>query len=130
MSYDLRGFAESYGETVSVAGFVDDLEPEYAAAWVCVVPLREGAGVKFKTIESLIRGVPVVTTTVGAEGIEGPDLFSGVTDDAEEFTAFTAAVLQNPASAAARSLIAREWARREYSAAEFTRDVLDLYGIG
>ena len=62
------------GSGVVLAGFVDDLDAEYAAAAVALVPVLQGAGVKFKTVEALCHGVPVVTTTVGAEGIEGDDL--------------------------------------------------------
>ena len=67
-------------ERVELAGFVDDLAAEYAAAAVALVPVLQGAGVKFKTIEALLHGVPVVTTTVGAEGV-GPDrLFAAMGD--------------------------------------------------
>ena len=59
-----RGAAAAPG--VALVGFVPDLAPEYARAWCSVVPLRRGAGVKFKTVESLVHGVPVVTTPVGA----------------------------------------------------------------
>ena len=40
--------------------------------WVVVAPIRFGAGVKIKTLEALQYGVPVVTTSIGAEGIELP----------------------------------------------------------
>ena len=51
--------------SVRLAGFVDDLGAEYAAATACLIPVLQGAGVKFKTIEALLHGVPTVTTTVG-----------------------------------------------------------------
>ena len=44
---------------------------EYAAAAVALVPVLQGAGVKFKTIEALCHGVPLVTTTVGRRGHRG-----------------------------------------------------------
>jgi glycosyltransferase involved in cell wall biosynthesis len=115
---------------VTVAGFVPDLEPEYAAARVCVVPLRQGAGVKFKTVEALLHGVPVVTTPVGAEGIGGPNLFAGLTSDAATFGEQMADVLADPARARQRSRWAQEWAAREYSSAGFEAQVLAHYGIG
>lgn len=70
---------------VELAGYVDDLQEQYARAAVCVVPLFEGAGVKFKTLEALMAGVPVVTTAVGAEGIGGQELFAGLTSDPQVF---------------------------------------------
>lgn len=68
---------------VDVLGFVDDLEPLYEEAAVAVVPLRFGAGVKFKVVEALVRGVPVVTTSVGNEGITPADA-AMVADDAAD----------------------------------------------
>ena len=115
---------------VTVAGFVPDLEPEYAAARVCVVPLRQGAGVKFKTVEALLHGVPVVTTSVGAEGIGGLDLFAGLTCDAATFGELMAGVLADPTLARQRSRRVQEWAAREYSAIGFEEQVLAHYGIG
>ncbi|MGC8477724.1 MAG: glycosyltransferase, partial [Acetobacteraceae bacterium] len=63
------------GGGVTVAGWVSDTELAglYAAARVAVVPLRYGAGVKGKVVEAMRLGVPVVTTPIGAEGLEGAD---------------------------------------------------------
>jgi glycosyltransferase involved in cell wall biosynthesis len=115
---------------VTAAGFVPDLEPEYAAARLCVVPLRQGAGVKFKTVEALLHGVPVVTTPVGAEGIEGPDLFAGLTTDPSRFAALMTAVLVDSRPARDRSRLAQVWAAAEYSSRRFTEQMLAHYGIG
>lgn len=67
---------------VTVTGWVEDLRPIYAAHRLSVAPLRYGAGVKGKVGEALAYGVPVVTTTVGSEGmpcIPGQDIM--VEDD-------------------------------------------------
>lgn len=66
-------------------GFVDDLSAEYASAAVAIVPLQLGAGVKFKTVEAILHRVPVVATTVGAEGVTGFEGTSEVSVNAEEF---------------------------------------------
>ena len=55
---------------VDVAGLVDDLAPEYAAAHVVVVPLRRGSGTRIKVIEAWAQGVPVVATPAAVEGLE------------------------------------------------------------
>src|SRR4029078_2440710 len=54
---------------VCFAGPVDDIRPNFAAARLSVAPLRYGAGIKGKINTSLAFGDPVVTTTVGAEGM-------------------------------------------------------------
>jgi len=54
---------------VSAAGFVEDLTPLFRQATLFVAPLPEGGGIKIKILEAMARGIPVVTTPVGAEGI-------------------------------------------------------------
>ena len=70
---------------ISVTGWVDDLDPLYARAAVVVVPLLMGSGVKFKTIEAMCAGVPVVSTTIGAEGVHRFQDFGLVADDPDDF---------------------------------------------
>jgi len=60
---------ESVDERVRIRGWVPDLAAEYDGARVVVAPLRFGAGAKGKISEAMAAGVPVVTTTVGAEGM-------------------------------------------------------------
>lgn len=58
---------------VLVTGTVDDIRPFYAKAAVSVVPLRVGSGTRLKILESMAARVPVVSTRLGAEGIEARD---------------------------------------------------------
>ena len=62
---------EQPGNGIVIKGFVSDEELErlYATCRVVVVPLRYGAGVKGKVLEALYNGAPVITTSIGAEGI-------------------------------------------------------------
>ncbi len=66
-----RGLADpAPGEPrVQAAGFVEDLNAEYAAASCAVVPLLEGGGTPFKFLEALAHGVPVVATPRAAAGL-------------------------------------------------------------
>jgi len=72
--------------TIHVTGYVEDVSPYFENARVFVCPLRYGAGVKGKLGQSFSYGLPVVTTTVGAEGM---GLSHGVNaliaDKAEDF---------------------------------------------
>ena len=63
------------GKHVAVTGYVSDEEllAFYERARVAVVPLRMGAGMKGKVLEALHHGLPLVTTPVGAQGLEGLD---------------------------------------------------------
>lgn len=109
-----------------LTGFVDSLEPYYAEASVFIAPLRSGAGVKFKTVDAMLRGVPIVTTRVGAEGIDAPELFGAVTDDA---TAFAAAVVEQLRTGdESLAVRAQQWADGVYGAEAFKTRLRGLYG--
>jgi glycosyltransferase involved in cell wall biosynthesis len=58
---------------VEVAGEVPDIEVELAAASVSVVPIRFGGGTRIKILEAFAHGLPVVSTTVGCEGLDVVD---------------------------------------------------------
>jgi GT2 family glycosyltransferase len=60
-------------ERVKVLGWVGDLSEVYRRARLCVAPLRYGAGMKGKLGQSLAHGLPVVTTSLGAEGMHLTD---------------------------------------------------------
>jgi GT2 family glycosyltransferase len=70
-----RELMEQFGEWAVFPGRVPNLATVYESVRVAVVPTRYGAGVKTKTVEALQYGVPVVATTIGAEGLaaQSPD---------------------------------------------------------
>lgn len=78
---------ELSSEYINITGFVPDevLENYYGESRIIVAPLRYGAGVKGKIIEAIAHGVPVVTTSVGAEGIVGNEEILVVANTAEQF---------------------------------------------
>ena len=55
---------------VHVTGRVDDVIPYYRKSAICVVPLRAGGGTRLKILEAMALGRPVVSTTIGSEGLE------------------------------------------------------------
>jgi len=73
-------------DDVIVTGYVKDLTSYYNECRLMLAPLRFGAGVKGKLTQSLSRGLPIICTTVGAEGI---NLIDGknclISDDSIEF---------------------------------------------
>lgn len=112
---------------VQVAGFVENLELEFAQARVVAVPLLQGAGVKFKTVEALLAGVPVVTTSVGAEGIGPPDLYAAETDDPGEFADALVKVLLRPGDYSDRAQAAADWASRTFAPEGFANAIAAVY---
>jgi glycosyltransferase involved in cell wall biosynthesis len=116
------------GGAVTVTGYVPDLDPLYRAARVVVAPLRSGAGLKFKVPQAMAYGLPVVATSVAAEGIveeSGPEVFGAVTDDAAAFATAVSALLTGDAVAVGTR--ARAWVTGRYDFAASVRDVLAVY---
>jgi glycosyltransferase involved in cell wall biosynthesis len=115
--------------SIRTTGYVDDLTPYYQNASLAVVPLLAGAGVKFKTITSMLWGVPVVATPIGVEGIgarrDWDRHFFAVTERPEQFAEAIIQALQDPGRSAEVASSARRFAVSRYGAGEFARK-LDL----
>jgi len=71
-SPDMKALAERE-PGITVIGAVPDVRPYYAQASLAVIPLRLGSGLKLKTLEAFAMEVPVVSTSVGCEGIVAQD---------------------------------------------------------
>ena len=70
---ELAAEAARFPKHVQMHGFVPDLDTLLSQTHAVVVPLRFGSGIKIKVLEALAHGVPVLSTPVGAEGIDaGP----------------------------------------------------------
>ncbi len=65
---EVRALGEIPG--VTVTGEVPDVRPYYQQAWAQMVPLLIGGGTRLKIVESLCLGTPVVSTVIGAQGLE------------------------------------------------------------
>ncbi|MEO1429126.1 MAG: glycosyltransferase [Cyanobacteria bacterium J06633_8] len=57
-------------ENIIVTGFIENPTNFFEKAEIGIVPLLQGAGIKLKTLEMLQTGLPVITTSIGAEGVE------------------------------------------------------------
>jgi polysaccharide biosynthesis protein PslH len=58
---------------IEVTGTVPDVRPYYQEACAVVVPLRAGSGTRLKILEAMAAGVPVISTSIGAEGLDAID---------------------------------------------------------
>lgn len=97
---------------VRITGFVDDVQSLMARMSVALLPLRQGAGIKVKTLECMSAGLPVVTTSVGEEGVGGTHgVHYQVAESAEQLAAYTIRLLQYPAEASLMGQRAAEFIR-------------------
>jgi len=104
---------------VEVTGTVTDVRPFYREAVASIVPLRVGGGSRLKILEAMAAGVPVISTGLGAEGLEVQDAENIlIVDNASEFTTAIATVTENASVrqrliSAGRALVAEryDWSR-------------------
>ena len=116
------------GPRVELTGFVSDLRPHLSAAAVVVVPLRLGGGTRLKIVEAMAMGKAIVSTTLGAEGIEaipGRDLL--VEDEPAAFANAVHRLLAEPSLAARIGRSARQLAVERYGWSEAARSLEGFY---
>jgi glycosyltransferase involved in cell wall biosynthesis len=102
--------------SVEVTGMVPDIRPYMTRAAVAAVPIRMGGGTRLKVVEGLAMGKPMVSTTLGCEGIDvhhREQLLIG--DDAESFAACIIELFDSPSLAATLGAAGRERMERDYS---------------
>ncbi len=116
---------------VEITGYVPDLAPYYAAARMSLSPLRYGAGVKGKVVESLQAGVPVVTTPIGGEGIglrDGVEALIGST--ASEIAECAIRLFEDAGLCARLTVAGKAVVRERFSVATATLATRELFEIG
>ena len=119
------------GEHVEVTGFVDDaeLQRRYAHARVAVVPLRYGAGVKSKVVEALQQGLPLVTTSVGAQGLPGVDATCAVSDEEAALADHLLLLLADDSAWGRQSRLGAAYARAHFSRETLRTQLASALGI-
>ncbi|CCD95001.1 putative glycosyltransferase (group 1) [Bradyrhizobium sp. ORS 375] len=104
------------GPGIELTGFVPDLRPHLAAAAAVIVPLRLGGGTRLKIVEAMAMGKAIVSTSLGAEGIEavpGRDIL--IADDPTGFAEAVSSLLAAPDVAARIGSAARQVAVEKYA---------------
>lgn len=95
-SSEMKALGDS-DPSIRVTGFVDDIRTSAESTAAFVVPLRIGSGMRVKILDAMAMGLPVVTTTIGCEGISlNPGEHALVADRPEEFANAVIHLLQNP----------------------------------
>ena len=115
-------------EGVVVTGFVADVSPYLSRAMMSIAPILVGAGTRLKILEAMGVGLPVVTTSVGAEGIEatnGVDLI--VADSARDFANECVRLLRDPASRDRLAESGKSLVKNKYDISIMSRTVLTCY---
>ncbi len=125
-SADLRAW-ETPGK-VEFTGRVDDVRPYTRSADVFVVPLHIGGGTRLKILEALAMKVPVVSTRVGAEGLDLRDgIHLRVVDDASTMAQTIAELCALPDRGQEMARRGREYVSRNYDWAAVTAPLCRSY---
>ncbi len=112
---DFIELAERNPGVIKVTGYVDDLRPYLEESALMVVPVRAGGGMRVRILEAFAYAMPVVTTTVGLEGIHGtPDHDVIVADTPADFANRTAELLENASLQEKLATNGRELATNKY----------------
>jgi len=102
-------------EDVSVTGYVDDVRPWIAKVEVFIAPLFSGSGIRIKILEAMAMGKSIISTSLGAEGIDIENMKNIIiADNKEEFVKgvellFTDKKIQENLSKNARTLVERKY---------------------
>ena len=105
-----EALTQANAPNVRLLGRVDDLNAEYGAASVCVIPLLAGSGLKIKLIEALSHGRACVSTSVGVQGVrELTDRAVFVEDAPAEFAQAVMTLIQQPETRQAMETQARRF---------------------
>ena len=114
--------AKGLGYDWHFTGFVDDVRPFVAKAHAYAIPLRVGSGTRIKVFEAMAMGCPVVSTTLGAEGLDvtpGADLL--IEDDPAPFAAALIRLLADEGEAFRLAHTARALVEQRFSWPMVTR---------
>ena len=100
---------------VEFTGYVPDVRPYLARAAVVVAPLRSGGGTRLKILEALAMAKPLVTTTIGCEGLNVADGEQvRIADAPDAMAEAVAATMSDPARAAEMGRNGRRLVERDY----------------
>lgn len=120
--------ALTFDSRIRVTGYVADPTPYLAAANVFIVPLAAGGGMRVKILDAWLWGLPVVSTSIGAEGISlrhGENIL--LADNATTFADATARLLTDPALNLRLRQAGRAWVEATYAWQSVYRRVDEVY---
>jgi glycosyltransferase involved in cell wall biosynthesis len=117
-------------DTVIVHGYLSDqaLNELYAQVRQAIVPLRYGAGVKGKVLEAIQKNVPLVTTTVGAEGIPAAETVMNIADTAVGFAAKIVSIESGDQALLGKLDEYTSWLGNNFSAENARKIILEDFG--
>ncbi len=113
--HDFLDAEAQHPNSIKVTGYVPDLAPYLEQSTVMVVPVRAGGGMRVRILEAFSYAMPVVTTTIGLEGIQAtPEKDVLVADTTIDFANRVIELLEDPALQEKLSIHGRRLAETKY----------------
>ncbi len=113
---------------VEYLGRVDDIRSVLSRYAVFVAPILTGSGVRVKLMEAFAAGIPVVATSLGAEGLQNPDIdVLEIADRPSDFAGATVRLLQDRAYAEQLAYNARQAIAKHWDCAAITPKLAERY---
>ena len=115
---------------MELIGFVEDIHEPLAQYSVFVCPILSGSGVRVKLLEAFAAGIPVVSTTLGAEGLASGDTgICRIADKPANFADAVLDVLNDPEQAQAMAAAARAYVVAERDMRVMTHALAESYRL-
>ena len=116
------------GNGIHVTGRVQDVRPFYEQSTVCVVPLRAGGGTRLKILEAMATGRPVISTSIGCEGLNLVDNEQIlIADDPASFAQKSIELLTNPSLRKQISTNSRRFMESCYDWSVIVERLIEVY---
>lgn len=119
--------AEFAAEGIEYKGRVPEIRDEMARYAVFVCPILSGSGIRVKLLEAFAAGIPVVSTSLGAEGLARDGSIVALADSADAFASETLRLLRDPAAAQVMAETARREVETQWDMAAATERLAERY---
>lgn len=117
-----------YSASVDYLGFVKDARPVYEASRIFVAPVVSGSGTRIKILEAMAMGVPVISTKIGAEGLNlSKDSEVVICENAEDMAKKISDLYSDEKSLIKLSVNSRKLSEQRYSWEKILEKYIELY---
>ncbi|MCU0605876.1 MAG: glycosyltransferase family 4 protein [Candidatus Edwardsbacteria bacterium] len=127
---EIRKAVAAHNDRIVLAGFVEDYRSAVCQTEIFIAPIYSGSGVNVKIIDALALGMPVVTTTTGADGLpvsDREDILIAKTDD--EYADHVIRLMGDVRLRKRLSLAARDYSAKHHDDGTIRNTFLDVLGL-
>ncbi len=126
-SFMPKEFVTDATKGIEVVGFVDNVSDFMTTKGIMLAPLKSGSGVRIKILEGMSFGVPIITTKIGAEGINGQngtDLF--IAKNETEFIQAAISLSNSKEKRASLGSNAKQYIENNYQIEPITKKIIEF----